>query len=225
MTTEKTVGEFGKLLGDLEALSATTLAKAASGDDDRVIAAAAAAGAADDGKEKTGKNPDGLANKDEEDDEKLAKSLQLFDKDGQPIEAIDGTAMVKALQDEVETIKAARADENMHLGKSLSLVCDMLSENSKLIKAQGAAIDSLNTQIEKLSNSGRGQRSAIVVPAAQLAKSEGAGDEKISDSDLLAKAAPQLGNGKISGADIAMGETYINRGIAFPEQLRSRLSA
>ena len=220
MSDNKDEGAFGKLVGELEQLRKST-----DGADDAKIAAAAAAGSGDGDADDKGGAGDGDADdKGDEGDagDGMAKSLALFDKDGNPVEAEDGTAMVKALQAELADIKAARTQENDHLGKALTAVHDMLKSQAELIKAQGSTIASLNEQMSKLANSGRGQRSATVVPAADASMAKG-GTEP-SDSELMAKCDSLISAGKISGTEVSMAETCINRGLPIPAHIRARLS-
>jgi hypothetical protein len=222
MSTEnKEDGAFGKLVGELEQLRKST-----EGSGDAAIAAAAAAGSDEgdgDADNKGGASDGDADNKDEKGEEGMEKSLTLFDKDGKEVEAVDGTAMVKALQTELSDIKTARAQENDHLGKALTSVHDMLKSQAELIKAQGSTIASLNEQMSKLAGSGRGQRSATVIPVAgEMAKG---GEAQLTDGELMAKCDSLISSGKISGTEVSMAETYINRGLPIPAHIRARLSA
>lgn len=215
-------GAFGKLVGELE-----TLRKATASDDDAAIAAAAAAGAQGDEQsaaDKDVKDPVvGAGAGEEEEKGAMTKALSVFDAAGNELDVVDGTEMVKALQTELSTIKAARAQENEHLGKALTSVHEMLKSNAEMLKAQGATIASLNEQVSKLSSSGRGPRSVVLQAAADpLVKATG----ELTDGEVMAKAEAtfKLGTGMIRGSDISYAETCINRGLPIPADVRTRLS-
>jgi hypothetical protein len=129
------------------------------------------------------------------------------------IEVIDGTVLIKSLQADVQSLKTEREHEHEQLGKSLTLVHEMLKE-------QGNVIKSLGEQVTRMANEGRGRKAVVTVHSADMSKSEPA---QMSSDDVLAKCAQAQTAGRISAMDVSMAEAYINRGMPIPDSIRTRL--
>lgn len=145
----------------------------------------------------------------------MAKSFQITLDDGTVIEAQDGTEMVKALGDRLSTTETMMAKA---LGDTLALV-----------KGQAEMIKSLGEQVKKLSGEGRGRKAVLSViekpapAAATMAKSQQA--EGVTPEIFFAKALDAQKAGRISGVDIAVAESCLNRGVAIPENIVQRVMA
>jgi hypothetical protein len=193
---------FEKMLEELEVLK-----KAQAIDEgDKAIAAAA-------------EDPDGDGDGEKDDDEdgdgnEMSKAITVFDAEGNPLPAVDGTEMIKSLQAELDGIKAERADENMHLGKSLELVAEML-------KSQGEQIAALTEQMSRVAGEGRGRR-AVVTVQSDMSKSEM--PAAVSTDEVLAKCLTAQRDGKLSAHDVSLAESCVNRGMEIPARIRERLS-
>lgn len=225
------MSDFDKLMGELNQLAADQgeLAKALPADDgkdeDKIQAAAAEGGldgGAGGGEAAAGAGGEGGEGGDADDKGKgegapMAKSFQLTLDDGTVIEAQDGTELVKALADDLNTTKATMAKA---LGDAVGL-----------IKGQADMIKSLSDQVKKLSGEGRGRKAVLSVVekpapgagAATMAKSQQA--EGVTPEIFFAKALDAQKAGRISGTDIAVAESCLNRGQAIPETIVQRVMA
>jgi hypothetical protein len=135
--------------------------------------------------------------------------------DGEEHDCIDGTVLVKSLQADVARIDGERAAENDHLSKSLTLVTDLLKEQGEMIK-------SLQDQVAKMADSGRGRKSTVAVDA-EMAKSL-TKQETPKAEDVLAKCAQAMMAGKISAMDVSVAEAAVNRGMQVPAHILANLS-
>lgn len=210
------MSQFEKLLGEIAGLAAEqeSMAKALpadNGEDEATIQAAAAEGGAGpqepDADDKGGA-PDGDA---DDEGKPMAKSFKLTLEDGTELEAQDGTELVKSLQERIE--------------KNEGNMAKALESTVGLIKAQGEMIKSLTEKVTKLSGEGRGRKTVVSVvekPAAgaTMVKSEAAG---MSADQFFAKALDAQKSGRISGTEIAIAETCLNRGEAIPAHIIQRV--
>lgn len=188
--------------------------------DDEKIAAAAAAGDEDeddehdepDGDEGMGGEGDG-----DGDEGPMAKSFSFQLDTGEVVEAVDGTELVKSLQDEVALLKSERETAASQSEKVFQAVLGQL-------KSQGQLIKSLSTQLEKLSSEGRGRKS-IAAPSAAMAKSMGADAGGLTPDRLLAKANAAFDAGRISGKELTVIDVSLRHGAALDDGLMARVLA
>lgn len=221
------MSDFDKLMGELNQLAADQgeLAKALPADDgkdeDKIQAAAAEGGlgGGEEGGEGAAAGEAGEGGADAEDGKgdgaPMAKSFQLTLEDGTVIEAQDGTEMVKALAEDLNQTKGTMAKA--------------LGEAVTLIKGQNDMIKSLTDRVAKLSGEGRGRKAVLSVvekpapAAATMAKSQQA--EGVTPEIFFAKALDAQKANRISGTDIAVAESCLNRGIAIPDHIVQRVMA
>lgn len=196
---------FEKLLDDLEELKKSQSVGDDEKGDEKIQAAASGDGVSEDDDESEDENDTG---------EEMGKSMSVFDAEGNPVEAFDATDMVKSLMADITAIKAEREVEHEHLGKSLAMMHDLLKE-------QGETLKSLGEQVVRLSNEGRGRKAVVTVNSADITKSEPAA---MTNDDLLAKCLTAQSAGRLTAMDVSIAETCINRGMAVPDNIRSRLS-
>lgn len=223
---------FQALLADLEAFSGSqnegddvakslaeggeaAAAEGAEGDDDdaggdaddAAITAAAAEG------EAAGDDADADADGDAGGDEPLGKSMTVIDENGDEQEAIDATDLIKSLVDRVEL-----SETNM--GKAVGLLTD-------LVKSQAATLGTLRSEVSRLGSAGRGRKAVISVAekpgAADLTKSDPADEGGITSKDFMAKAMDACTAGKITGLEIARCESYLNRGLDVPANIKTKV--
>lgn len=216
------MSDFDKLMGELNQLAADQgeLAKALPADDgkdeDNIQAAAAEGGlgGGDGDVDGAGEGDEDGAEDGKGDGAPMAKSFQLTLEDGTVIEAQDGTEMVKALAEDLNQTKGTMAKA--------------LGEAVTLIKGQNDMIKSLTDRVAKLSGEGRGRKAVLSVvekpaPAATMAKSQQA--EGVTPEIFFAKALDAQKANRISGTDIAVAESCLNRGIAIPDHIVQRVMA
>lgn len=214
------MSDFDKLMGELNQLAADQgeLAKALPADDgkdeDNIQAAAAEGGLGGGDGDGAGEGDEDGAEDGKGDGAPMAKSFQLTLEDGTVIEAQDGTEMVKALAEDLNQTKGTMAKA--------------LGEAVTLIKGQNDMIKSLTDRVAKLSGEGRGRKAVLSVvekpaPAATMAKSQQA--EGVTPEIFFTKALDAQKAGRISGTDIAVAESCLNRGVAIPENIVQRVMA
>lgn len=207
---------FEKLMAELSTLSADqeTMAKALPADDgkdEEKIQAAAGEGGSDGDADDKGGLPGGDAD-DKGEGKPMAKSFKFTLEDGTEVEAQDGAEMVKSLQDRI-------AANEVTMAKALGSAVD-------LIKGQSEMIKSLTESVKKLGGEGRGRKAVVSVvekPApgeTPMAKSQPAG---MSHDAFFAKALTAQKEGRLSGVDIAVAESHLNRGEAIPQHIVNRV--
>lgn len=205
------MSQFDKLMSELNSLSEAQgeMTKALpvpnDGEDEKKIQAAAADGGVEmpaaDGDDDEG---------DKEKGEKEPMTKSFTDADGNVVEYEDGTLLVKALTARVDAAEAGFA-------KAMEQV-------TTIIKGRDEIIKSLTDQVSMLSGQGRGRKAVLSIVekpnATMLAKSEVAG---ISHKEFFAKAFTAQSEGRITGLDISIAETSLNRGEPIPAGILSRV--
>lgn len=201
---------FEKLMAELSSLSADqeTMAKALPADDgkdEEKIQAAAGEGGSDVDAEDADEEDDGG-------DKPMVKSFKFTLEDGTEVDAQDGTELVKSLQDRIAATEVTMAKA---LGSAV-----------ELIKGHASMIKSLSDSVKKLGGEGRGRKAVVSVVekpapgASPMAKSEPAG---VSHEVFFAKAMAAQKEGRLSGMDIAMAESCLNRGEVIPQSIVARV--
>lgn len=201
---------FDGLLEEIEQL--TKALPTEDGGKDENIEAAAAEGEHKEPDGDEGASGEGEDGEGEGEGEPMGKSFTMKLDDGTEVEAIDGTALVKALMDRVETNEGV-------LAKALGSVLGV-------VKAQGELIKSLTEKVEKLGAQPKGRKTVLSIaekPAGTteaLAKSQ---PEGIKPDEFMAKCLTAQASGRISGTDVARAEAYLNRGLQVPADIVSRV--
>lgn len=209
------MSQFDKLMQELNGLQAdqelmTKALPADDGEDEEKIQAAAAEGGSDhqepDGDEDGEGEGDGDA-----DNKPMAKSFKFTLEDGTEVEAEDGTELVKSLQARVETTEQTMAKA--------------LEQTLNLVKGQSELIKSMQDQIKKLSGEGRGRKTVVSVVEKPVVGTmvKSMQPEGVSPDEFFAKALTAQREGRISGSDIALAETMLNRGQQIPPAILQRV--
>lgn len=202
---------FEQLLSSLntELDEQTQLAKslpAKDGEDDEAIQAAAAEG--DDADDK---NPED--NEPDEGDKPIAKSVTAM-VDGEEVEAIDATELLKSLQD--------RVDEHD------DVLAKALTTTLATVKAQGEMIKSLNAEMKKLAGKGAGRKTVLTVvekPAAgeqDMTKSQ---QDGMTTGEFMAKANAAFAAGKLTGIELTTADVAIRQGAPIPAGIMAKALA
>lgn len=213
-------GQFDALMAELQQLGSDQeqMAKALPADDGKdeaKIQAAAAEGGLGHEEPDGDEGQPGAGDGDGDEGKPLAKSFKLTLEDGTEIEAQDGAEMVKALADDLNTTKTT--------------MTKALGDAVGLIKGQADMIKSLSDQVKKLSGEGRGRKAVLSVvekPASTtetMAKSMQ--PEGMTPDVFFAKALAAQKAGRISGTDIAVAESHLNRGESIPANIVQRVMA
>lgn len=199
------MSKFDELLGELE-----TLAKAqpAENGDDKIVAAAAEGGGQVDGDKDKDDKDDGMG------DNPMAKSFEVTLADGTKVQAQDGTELVKALHERIDSTETTMA-------KALETAIG-------LIKSQGEQIAALGGKVKALSGEGKGRKAVLTVtekPAAGglLAKSQE--PEGITPEQFMAKALDAQKLGRLTGLEVSVAEAHLNRGQQVPAEIVRKVAA
>lgn len=236
---------FETLLGDLQALHdqreqvmAKSLASDGAKDDDKISGAAEEAGAtlpeggsapeggqtaasanaeADAAAAAGDGNGDGKG--DENDELPMGKSF-MYDDEGNRIEVMDATEMVKSL-----TLRLEQSESGAE--KAIGMAVDLIKSQAADLLNQGAMIKSLGDQVAALSNQGRGRVAVVSMAekpgATPMAKAqEPAG---LPPQEFMAKALQAQIAGRLSGRDVSVAEGYLQKGLAVPADIVNRVFA
>jgi hypothetical protein len=197
------------LLNDLEALQKSY----AADEDDKAIRAAAEGNdeELDEDGNPIAKKP--AAKPDGDEGKPFGKSFTLIAEDGTEAEAIDGTDLIKSLQDEVVALGQSAKDEKEDLTKSITIL-------SNVIKSQGSLIKSLQEDVAKLSNQGAGRKS-IMAPTQDMAKSM----QPISTETFMMKANAAFNAGRISGKELTVCDVSMRHNESIEPALISKIFA
>lgn len=204
-----TKSNFDNLLDELDALQ-----KAQTVSDDQKIEDAANP-EEDDQDQDRADNPsesqqdaDNDPDQGEAEDEVMGKSFKVV-VDGQEVDAVDGTELVKSF--------ARRLDgQEERMEKALGMAVD-------LIKSQGVQIKSLEDRVAKLANEGRGRKTVVTVlekPALMQKSEEAAG---IRPAEFMLKALSAQKSGRVTGHEVAVAESHLNRGQPVPEHITRKV--
>lgn len=149
----------------------------------------------------------------------LGKSLTMTDEDGNVIEAVDGTELVKSLVARLDTHEASVTERDEDIMKSLNAMKDLVVGQSELIK-------SLTGRLDAMGSEGRGRRSVVTLTdkpdATTLQKSQPDG---ISADMFMAKAMEANKAGRLSTVEIAVIEGSLNRSIDVPADIVRKVFA
>jgi hypothetical protein len=203
------MSEFDRLLADLgeiEDMRKAAQPGAKMNDDDKIKAAAD--GDADDDGEEDGDEDSYTGEPDGDDDndgdgEPLGKSFPVTLADGTEVEALDATALLKAMQDDA-------ANQFNPVGRALAGTVGLL-------KSMNGELVSLRKEVARMGARGAGRQSVLRVPPEQaegMAKSDRSGP-----NDILAKSMAAMHRGDFNAAQVAEVEVYVSRGMPLPAHL------
>lgn len=146
----------------------------------------------------------------DEDEKPMAKSYVLKGADGEEIEAIDGTELVKSLIERIEGNETA----------AIEAVTGLLG----VVKSQGALIKSMQTDLAAFKDSGKPRKTVLTVAERPAGKSEELAKSQVSDgvtpTEFMVKALEAQVAGKLTSRDIALAEQLINSGQPIPVSIR-----
>ena len=205
---------YEKLLDDLETLQKSYAAE----EDDKKIQAAAAEAKGEEDEEELDENGKPIvkpaAKKEGEEDAPMAKSFIVTTADGEKHEAVDGTELIKSLNDKVEALQKGAESEKTDLTKSLTILADV-------IKSQGALIKSLNDKVEIISNQGAGRKS-VTTPTPAMIKSLQS-DQPLSGQEFMLKANAAFDAGRITGKDLTVSDVALRMGSTLDQNLVNKI--
>lgn len=205
------MSQFDELLAQLQAQAdeQETLAKslpAEDGEDDEAIQAAAGEGAEGDEAEEGEGEGDGEG---QEGEEPLGKSMTAM-VDGEEVEAVDATDLIKSLIGRLENQEGV-------LAKALATTVST-------IQTQGEMIKSLSARLDKLAGQGRGRKAVLsVVEKPNPGESTMAKSEQVQPGEIMAKALSAQGAGKLTAGDVARCEIAFQSGVPFPADVLAKI--
>lgn len=129
----------------------------------------------------------------------LTKSLRTDD--GEDLEYIDGTELVKSLK--------------LDMDKQAADLLRVLSATTDLLKSQSAEIAELKDAVRQVADSGRGRRSVASVDAAPAAPAG------VSADAFMTKAMAAQKAGRLTSVDVAIAEGSLSRGIDVPDHIKT----
>lgn len=205
------MSQFAELLKSLQ--DAATEQNTGSATDDKTIAAAAADSGVTPNENPEDADDDESAGDGDVDDKVVAKSLTATGADGEELEVVDATEILKSLQ-------VGQAEIGEALVKTLTTV-------TGLVKSQGETIKSLRAEVSAIAGQGRGRKTVVTVAekpdAGTLAKSSAASETKITPQEVMAKCLAAQKAGALTSLDVARAEIGINNGVGVPADILSRL--
>jgi hypothetical protein len=147
----------------------------------------------------------------------LGKSFALKLENGDELEAVDGTELVKSLITRLDTQESTVAERNETLQKALGVTVD-------LIKGLSAEVGTLRTQFAAFGSGGAGRKTTVSISekpsTGTMQKSEPDG---MSAHAFLAKAEEAMNSGRITGMDLSLAETSVNRGVPVRDDIVRRV--
>jgi hypothetical protein len=218
------MSQFEQLLGELQAEN-EALTKALPADDskdDKKIQAAAGEGGGEGDGEGEGEGEEGEGEGEGEDATPFGKSLSLTDAEGNAVDAIDGTELVKSLMEDIGALKGK-------VGEHESTMAKALESTLGLVKTQTALIKSLTARVDELAGKGRGRKTVLAVSekvaagAAPLAKSQA--EEGLTAQEFLAKSDAAFSAGRITGLEFTTIDVSLRSNVAIDTALVSKVLA
>jgi hypothetical protein len=201
--------QFAELLKSLSAVADEQDNGPAAGNDDETIAAAAA----DSGVSADANPEDDADDAGEADAAPVAKSLVATGADGEELEVVDATEILKSLE-------AKQTEHGDVLAKALGTMTSIAQKQGELIK-------SLQAEVKALAAQGRGRKTLVTVSerpdTGAMAKSQAAAQPTVTPQQIMAKCLTAQKAGTMTSLDVARAEVAINNGVAVPADILSRI--
>ena len=176
---------------------------------------ARAAGEEPDGDESDPEGGDG----DGDEPKMMGKSMQAVRAivNGEEVDAVDGTELVKSLMGQVETLGKQASGAEARMAKALE-------QTLSVVKSQGTLIKALTEQVASLRNAGRGRKATVTLAEPPtMAKSMQQAPQS-TPGELMTKALSAQSAGRITSLQVARVESYLNSGIALPADLAAAIN-
>lgn len=199
---EKLLAELGEIQSEQETLAKALPAEGGE-DDDKAIHAAAA----DSDTDADDENPEDDEGEPDGDEKPMAKSISAM-VDGEEVEAIDATDLLKSL--------------DTRIGGVESVLAKALASTMTTIKTQGEMIKSLQSQMTKLASTGKGRKTVLSViekpeaGAETLQKSDPVG---LTNQEFMLKANEAFSAGKLTGQELTTADVAIRMGQPIPSNI------
>lgn len=203
-----TGGEFAALLGELDMMKAQAMPPAKGGDDDAERVQAAAADADNDGQDDEDKDGE---DEGEGEGAPFGKSFQVTMPDGTVQDAYDGTAMMKALHDEVQRLGGDLSGQADAFTKALGTMTDIIKGQAATIASQGEMLKSLRADVAKFGGQGAGRKAVVNVHDKPAATGAAPSDEPSPDMVKSWALGAQMA-GKLTGLDVARIAVRVDNG-------------
>lgn len=246
MTTKTaTSPAFEALLGDLK-----TMAKAIDVNQERIAAGRAAEGHMQHGDAMAKSEAEKAREKEEEDKKKrekeereknagkgehMTKSFTLKTDDGETLQVVDASDMIKALGGRLDETTTTMQETFLNMvtvlkgqGELVKSLTTKLEETTATMAGQATLIKSLQDEVTKLGTLPAGRRAVVTVaerqaaPATDIMAKAGM-PEGVTTQDFFAKAHDMQIAGKLTAVDISMAEASLNAGQPVPESIVRRV--
>lgn len=167
--------------------------------------------------------------------EHMAKSFTLKTDDGETLQVVDASDLIKALGGRLDETTASIQETFASVvgvmkaqGELVKSLTAKYEEQTATIAGQDTLIKSLQAEVTKLGSQPAGRRAVVTVaerqasPATEVMAKAGM-PEGVTTEDFFAKALNMQSEGKLTGVDIAIAEASLNAGQAVPASIVRRV--
>lgn len=141
----------------------------------------------------------------------MAKSMVVQGDNGEMVEAIDATDLLKSMIGRQDTQEFA-------LTEALKTVVALTQKQGQMLKSLSAKVDALGAQ-------GAGRKSVMGVSDGMAKSMSAAGrPQAMKPDEVMVKCLSAQKLGKITGLDVARAEASFNAGVAVPADILQRLN-
>lgn len=216
MSKEAKKSEFEGLLEELDVLQKSMQADQDDADDAKIQTA----GKADEDENAEGiqdgggdENAEGEGDPiSAEDDEVMGKSFTVTMADGTEVEALDGTELVKSFM-------ARMQGTETEMSKALKVAVSTMQDMGQMLKSQAQKIHGLQETVNRLANEGRGRKAVVHIHDKGQTLSKSHEQDGLKPAEFMGKALSAQKAGRITGHEVALAESCLNRGQQVPEHI------
>ncbi len=162
----------------------------------------------------------------EDDDKMMGKSFTVKLEDGTELEAVEGTELMKSLMLKVNDNRDSMEKALGLAVTNLKSFSEKLTRQTTVVKSQGDLIKSLQENIERIGDQGKGRKTVISVhekrSPEELRKSDET-EQGLGRQEFMAKALSAQREGKVTGLELSQAESYLNRGMSIPESIVNKV--
>jgi len=153
-------------------------------------------------------NDDDAGNK----DESMGKSMTVTDTEGNVIEAIDGTELVKSLTARLDKQEGDFAAHTEDLMKAMNAIVTTVKDQSEMIK-------SLRDELSTIRTEGRGRKSMVTMAEKTDTTLQKSQKDGMPGEEFMAKCLIAQKKGRLTALDVSIAEASLNKGVQIPERI------
>jgi len=158
-----------------------------------------------------------------EESELLGKSFEVTNENGEKMEAVDGTELVKSLIAQIDEFKQEKVTHEAGLMKSLGVMSGLLKDQATALKEQSDMIKSLQAEVATMRGEGRGRKSVVSVmekPSTQMTKSQ---QEGPTAEEFMMKAASARDAGRLTAIEMSTIELSLQKSVPIDKRLINKI--